>query len=230
MTPLVSIIIPTRNRVSLLKETLGSVLSQDYGAREIIVVDDGSEDGTGELCRALPVHYVRSPKRGCSAARNTGASACSGDLLAFLDDDDLWPEGSLSARVRRWRETAECHHVVGRVRRFRSDGDGVVSFLEDEIHARHMVGIGAGVMLREAFFEAGCFDESLSVDEDTDLWFRMKSAGMSLRMIPEICLHYRRHEGNTTCAHEEIEGQHASLLRSLRRRISINRLSGATTP
>lgn len=230
MTPLVSVIIPTRNRASLLRETLNSVLCQEYGAREIIVIDDGSEDGTGELCREFPVHYVRTTQRGRSAARNAGASAAAGDLLAFLDDDDLWPERSLSLRVRRWEEDPECHHLVGRVRRFRVDSEGDVSFLDDERQARHMVGVGAGVMLRKAFFAAGGFDESLSTDEDTDLWFRMKAAGMRLRMIPEICLHYRRHEGNTTSSHEEIDGQHASLLRSLRRKIVNNRLSGATIP
>ncbi len=228
--PLVSIIIPTRNRVTLLREAVASALLQDYPRKEIIVVDDGSNDGTEEFCAGLPVQHVRLTGKGRSTARNLGVSKASGELLAFLDDDDLWPEGSLAARVRRWKENPECHHVVGRVRRFRGNPDGSLTFLDREDEAHHMVGLGAEVMLRGAFEAAGGFDESLDRDEDADLWFRMREEGMKVTMIPEICLHYRRHDGNTTSDHEEISCQHASLLRALHRKLRNTRLSPADQP
>src|ERR1700758_2302401 len=90
--PLVSVIIPTFNRVHLLPQALGSVFAQNYRPIEVIVVDDGSTDGTSDLLlRDWPqVVRIRQPQRGVSAARNTGIARSSGSFLAFLDSDNLW--------------------------------------------------------------------------------------------------------------------------------------------
>jgi glycosyltransferase involved in cell wall biosynthesis len=199
--PLVSIITPAFNRPDFLVKTLESIFAQDYPAKEVIVVDDGSTEGVEkirEVCGAWPVRYIRQENRGPSAAYNSGAASSRGELLAFLDDDDLWAPGSLRLRVEHWQGEPESHHVVGRTRRFRENPDGGIEFIDSEEQARHIIGVGMEVMLKTAFEQLGGFDESLRMSEDVDLWMRMRAAGLRQKYIPEICLFNRQHAGKLT--------------------------------
>jgi glycosyltransferase involved in cell wall biosynthesis len=198
--PLVSFIIPTFNRPTFLAATLESVLAQDYPAKEIIVVDDGSTDNMAEVCARFPVLYLRQENRGPSAAYNLGASRCRGELLVFLDDDDLCPPGSLRVRVEHWQRDPGCHHVVGRLRRFREERPGHIEFIDSEEQAANIICVGPEVMMRRAFEKVGGFDESLRMSEDVDLWLRMREAGFRQKFIPEICLFNRMHPGKLTAA------------------------------
>jgi len=104
MIPLVSIIIPTRNRAELLRRAIGSVLEQTWkGCLEIIVISDGSEDQTEEIIKSIKCDYLRLLKhetaRGASAARNTGLRSCKGKYIAFLDDDDEWTANKLDIQM-----------------------------------------------------------------------------------------------------------------------------------
>lgn len=98
---LVSVIIPTYNRSSDCKTAVESVLSQTYGDVEVLVVDDGSIDDTGEVISGLDerVRYIRQANAGVSAARNTGLDAASGEYIAFLDSDDAWLPWKLEAQL-----------------------------------------------------------------------------------------------------------------------------------
>ncbi len=99
MTPLISIIVPTYNNVSLLPETLDSISQQGFADFETIVVDDGSTDGT-ERCvkkRYATTRYIFQSNRGPAAARNAGISIARGELIAFCDHDDLWSPGHLQS-------------------------------------------------------------------------------------------------------------------------------------
>src|SRR5262249_45606561 len=99
--PLVSVIIPVHDGERFVAEAVNSVLAQDYPALEIIIIDDGSTDGTEAAVRALPcqVHYFKQPTQGPAAARNRGIRDASGDFVAFLDVDDLWPKHALHTLV-----------------------------------------------------------------------------------------------------------------------------------
>ncbi len=100
-SPLVSVIIPTYNRAHLIEGAIGSVLQQDYGPLEIIVVDDGSTDNTPELMlRKYPqVSFARQRNSGPSAARNHGIRLSSGEIIMFLDSDDTWLPGKVRRQV-----------------------------------------------------------------------------------------------------------------------------------
>lgn len=102
--PLVSVVLPTRNRAELLRRSLGSVLAQTHRDFELIVVDDASDDGTPALLAALSDPRVRVLRRernaGAAAARNAGIALARGELLAFQDDDDIWLRHKLETQVR----------------------------------------------------------------------------------------------------------------------------------
>ena len=99
--PIVSVIIPTFNRSAMVREAVESVLSQTFDGFELIVVDDGSTDGTTDALRPLAgaIRLIRQENRGVSAARNRGVAAARGALLAFLDSDDLWLPEKLAVQM-----------------------------------------------------------------------------------------------------------------------------------
>ncbi|MCI0423565.1 MAG: glycosyltransferase, partial [Acidobacteria bacterium] len=103
-TPLLSVVIPTWNRDRLVCEAVESALSQRIGQVEVIVVDDGSTDDTANMLTrnfGSRIYLLRLPsRRGVGAARNAGVRLASGELLAFLDSDDLWLPGKLDAELR----------------------------------------------------------------------------------------------------------------------------------
>jgi glycosyltransferase involved in cell wall biosynthesis len=182
MNPLVSVIIPTYNRREFVQEAIESVLRQDFDEREVIVIDDGSTDGTEAALRRFPsIHYYSQTNQGVSLARNQGLQLAQGALICFLDSDDLWLPKKLSTQVRLMAQHP----------------DVLVSYT-DEIwirrgrrvnpkkkHQKHSGWVFAqclplcsispsSVMLRrEVFDQVGCFDESLPVCEDYDLWLRI---------------------------------------------------------
>lgn len=114
--PLLSVVIPTRNRAHLVGEAIESALCQKDGQVEAIVVDDGSTDDTANVVArnfGSRVRYIRIPeRRGAGAARNAGMRVARGELLAFLDDDDLWLPGKLDAELRVFERFPEADAVV----------------------------------------------------------------------------------------------------------------------
>jgi len=227
--PLVSIIVPSYNRAVFLPATFDSLLSQDYAEKEIVVVDDGSTDNTSEVCARYPVRYFRQENRGVSAARNFGAANCSGSILMFLDSDDLCPTGSLRRRVESWMEEPHYAHVTGRIRFFQENVPGNMHFLHPEEEAFHFLIHGAEIVTRDAFEKAGGFDETIGIGEDVDLWLRMSDLGLRQKLIPEICLFYRKHAGNVTRDRDRSKHGFLSVLhRTIERRRT--RQSQSTAP
>ncbi|MBI4516251.1 MAG: glycosyltransferase [Deltaproteobacteria bacterium] len=181
--PLVSVIVPSHNRRALLREAVESVLGQRGVAIDLIVVDDGSSDGSeGELSEfGARVRYRWQPQRGVSAARNAGARLARGRWLAFLDSDDLWLPDKLATQlafVSEHPETTICQTGeiwirngvrVNPCRHHRKpDGDVFLASLQ-----RCVVSPSAVMLRRELFEATGGFDESLPACEDYDLWLRL---------------------------------------------------------
>lgn len=111
MLPLVSVIVTTYNQGPYIESTLRSVFEQTYRRYELIVVDDGSTDDTSDRLTSFPnrLEYIRQPNQGVAGARNTGVARARGELLAFLDGDDLWEPEKLEAQV----EAARRHPASG---------------------------------------------------------------------------------------------------------------------
>jgi glycosyltransferase involved in cell wall biosynthesis len=132
-TPVVSVVVPTYNRAAVLTEMLASVRAQTFADFEVIVVDDGSTDDTGERVRALGeprLRYVRQDNGGVSSARNHGLRLAQGEIIAFVDSDDLWNPDTLERVVGFFRRHPEAGAVFGDV--VKHDGQVYVpSFTRD---------------------------------------------------------------------------------------------------
>lgn len=118
--PLVGVVIPARDGERYLGEAIESVLSQTHRELDVVVVDDGSSDATRDVARgyAPDVRCIALPRPGLGAARNAGVGAVRGDYIAFLDQDDLWPEQKLARQLEAFTDGAPPDLVFGHVREF----------------------------------------------------------------------------------------------------------------
>lgn len=181
---MVSVVIPTFNRRAVVREAVASACAQRDVAGEIIVVDDGSSDDTTAALRAefgTRIHVLRTANRGVAAARNAGVAASNGELIAFLDSDDLWRADKLATQVAFFASHPEAHIC-------QTDEVWVRNGVRVNPCAHHRKPSGdifepslrlclvspSAVMLHRSLFErAGGFDESLPACEDYDLWLRI---------------------------------------------------------
>jgi glycosyltransferase involved in cell wall biosynthesis len=181
---MISVVIPTYNRRVLVVDAVKSVLAQEGCEFEVIVVDDGSTDGTADVLASLPgVRFLLQPRQGVAAARNAGARVARGEWLAFLDSDDLWRPGKLAAQTRLHADRPEIpisqteeiwirHGVRVNPCTYHRKPAGDI-FLPSL--ARCLVSPSAVMLRRELLESVGGFDESLKVCEDYDLWLRLAS-------------------------------------------------------
>ncbi|MDL2274849.1 glycosyltransferase [Desulfosarcina sp. OttesenSCG-928-G10] len=184
MHPLVSVIIPTHNRLAFLKDAVVSVQTQSFRSMELIIVDDGSADGTADWLNtggSTAATVIFQPNQGVSAARNAGIRASTGELIAFLDSDDTWLPEKLALQVRFFQthpaaqicQTGEIWIRNGvRVnpgKRHRKES----GMIFERSLALCLVSPSAVMMRRSLLDEVGLFDESLPACEDYDLWLRI---------------------------------------------------------
>ena len=181
--PAVSVIIPTFNRRRLVEQAIDSVLTQEFGDYELIVVDDGSTDDTAAALAVYGdrIRVLRQPNRGVSAARNTGIRAAKASLIAFLDSDDLWRPAKLTrqtAFLQAHPDALICQTEeiwirngvrVNPAKKHRKQS-GMIFERSLELC---LVSPSAVMMHRRLLDEVGLFDERLPACEDYDLWLRI---------------------------------------------------------
>jgi len=179
----ISVVIPTFNRVARLELALQSVLDQTFVPSEIIVVDDGSSDGSKTMLRARfgdRVHYHYQENRGVSHARNIGVGLSSGNWIAFLDSDDQWLPDKLQMQVAAIQSNPEyefCHTNEIWIRNGKrvnpmNKHDKAGGYIYQKCLTLCVVSPSSVIIKKQVFNDIGCFDESLPVCEDYDYWLR----------------------------------------------------------
>jgi glycosyltransferase involved in cell wall biosynthesis len=204
--PLVSVVIPTYNRRELLKETIQSVLDQSYAPIEIIVIDDGSTDGTeeafAELANSGRIQYVTQANGGVAAARNRGLQLARGEFICFLDADDLLPVDKLA-----WQAMYLAAHpdvgVVGGIHHVLNGEPQAprLAFAEERwgfaetICSNPFISPGVALARTSLVASLNGFDTRLWATDDWDFWIRAsKRTGIVRRA--HHSLDYRIHAGN----------------------------------
>lgn len=185
----VSIILPTYNRKNTLIEAMESVLSQTFSDFELIVIDDGSDDGTSDIMHDFltdsRVKYLYQKNKGRSSARNKGLNEASGEYITFLDSDDIYEPRKLEAQVNVLDQNSDYDLVYCLFSFMKYDGEMLYNHKYPDyefsgkvypeiITFRGSIITTPGVMVRKsAIQKAGFFDEKMNICEDLDLWRRI---------------------------------------------------------
>lgn len=202
----VTCVIPTHARDTLLAEAIASVVAQDLRPAELVVSDDVGSPATRATVEAaattarFPVRYVDSsgPAAGTAgASRNAGAAHAHGDVLAFLDDDDLW-EPTFLTRLVGALEEQQADFAVGWTRAEASGRYEIArmppGLTAQDVVARNPGFVGSNFVMRSAAFRRiGGFDPALPVSNDKDLLVRALLAGLTYAVVPEVLLRNRIH-------------------------------------
>lgn len=216
----ISVVIPAFNAERFLAEALSSVFAQTRPATEIIVVDDGSTDGTSLIVGNYPTATLISlPHSGVSVARNAGVAATTGDFIAFLDADDIWEPRKLELQMDLLKKEPSvgvvmCRHTYafeGPIPAwFRGPRDGSVG-------PGHL--LTTALIRRRVWDEVGVFEPMMSHGEDGDWLARAVDLNATLAVVDEPLMTYRIHQSNASGMGQAVrEGIFRTLRGSLRRK------------
>ncbi len=228
--PSLSVVIPTFNCGPFLSAALASVRAQEWPHLEVVVVDDGSTDGTADLLAPMAgrgeLLFLQRTNTGPSAARNAGIRAASGTYVIFLDADDTWEPGAFRAiwaAMQAAPGTAWCVVDIVRVYPDRDEfraaavpaGDPVFAMLEENYVQR------CGFFFRQTLLDVGLFDESYRIFEDWDLFIRLSLAGIKAAYAPGPWYRYFVRGDSITRDHRLLVESRERLIRKHHRRLAL---------
>lgn len=206
--PLVTVVVPNYNYARYLPQTLDSILQQTWPQLEIIVVDDGSVDDSATILDSYgtQIRWVRQQNQGVAVARNRGASEAQGELIAFLDADDIWLPTKIQSQVERFCADPELGLIhCGLIEFNEQDGDlmtkldGMEGWVANDLLLlqRSVVhGVGSsGLVPRKIFESVGGFDPRLSTSADWDFTYRIASQ-QRIGFVSQALVRYRIHSSN----------------------------------
>jgi len=229
---MVSVVVPVFNGERFIGEALASLRCEQKIAVEIIVVDDGSTDGSVGIVKALTeqdprIHLITGAHRGHAATRNIGVCAAAGEYITFLDCDDICPPGRIARQALKLASDNSVAVVVGETLWF----EALTPEFEPVPGARRMralcVTLHSALFRRSVFETYGLFDEQLKSCEDLDFFLRLSEGGARFLIETEIASLYRRHPGNMT---NDRQLEQRGTLGALRRSIARRRAAGCNGP
>ena len=199
--PLISIIIPVYNGEKYIEEAILSVRHQDYPSTEIIVVDDGSVDNSGQIVKQMDdVIYYYQENGGPSSARNRGIGEANGDFLAFIDADDLWTKDKLSIQYKYLLENADVEFVFSHKIFHIEENTEKPPWFKGELESKPSPLLGAsGLLARKNVFNIiGNYDNNTRFGENAEWLMRAKNAEIKYEILPESLVTLRIHRDNQT--------------------------------
>ena len=208
---LVSVIIPAYNRAHYLPQTIKSALEQDYTPVEVLVIDDGSTDDTGQVVADLQkvygkerIRYHYKANGGCASAQNAGLALARGDYIGILGSDDLYLPGNISTLVEAIRESGRDFAFGGWIVEVNGERSGLTRPVgasnPDQMVIEHFssnpnFSLCAALFRRECALAVGGFDEALLLNEDSDFVQRLLAAGFKGMYVDQPMCVWRVHPG-----------------------------------
>jgi len=216
--PLVSVIIPVYNGDNYLSDAIENVLNQNYRPLEILVIDDGSTDKTAEIAKEYgeTVRHIYQSNAGPAAARNAGIKLATGDIIGFLDADDLWSENCLHTLVTPLRESPDILIAQGLIQELELSES---QFQENSVSYQY-INLGSALYRRAVFDKLTGFDATMRYGEDVDFFLRAWENNIPKKVIKTVTLFYRKHEQNMTAGKKLVE---LGFLRVYKKRIDRQR-------
>ncbi len=203
--PVVSVVTPSFNQGAFIRQTIDSVLSQDYPHIDFRIVDGGSTDDTVSILKSYGdrVQWVSEKDRGQTHAINKGMAQAKGDVLTYLNSDDLLRPGAVKRVVEHFRDRPSCDLVYGRDALIDAEGKYLSMYPTQEYSFDRLVDCccisqPAAFWRKRLACRVGPFDESLQLIMDYDYWLRADRAGGVLEHIPDILAHTRIHRQTKT--------------------------------
>lgn len=204
----VSVVIPAYNAEKTIGAAIDSAWAQIPPPTEIVVGDDGSSDRTADIAEATRARVLRLPRGNGAIARNRAAEAASGDVLFFLDADDLWLPGKIARHLEVFESQPDMPLVMDRAQPFREDGnavrwiggradEGPITWRELIDHRNWPSGSGFSVR-RDAYWKVVGFNESLTKFQDVDFWIRCLAANGAAWNLAEVLTSYRITPGSVS--------------------------------
>ena len=214
-----SVILPVRNGVRFIEEAIHSALSQLAPGDEIVVVDDSSTDATRSVIadmRESRVRVLDGLGRGVSSARNIGLASATGEFIAFLDHDDLWPHGRHAVLLGALLANNEMDCAIGRLRlRMEHDAISLPQLADMDGRLAPNLSLCTALFRRRILDLVGGFDEAMRFCEDTDYFVRLTERNYRVVLCDVDALVYRRHSTNATC---DVAGSKDGVMQLIRRR------------
>jgi glycosyltransferase involved in cell wall biosynthesis len=218
MSAPITVMIGVYNGAKYIGEAIESVLGQDYRPLELIVVDDGSDDGSGEVASSYPeVRCVRQERGGNGAARNRAVELATHDFFAFVDADDRFTPGKLTRQMAALDADPTLDMVFGHVR----------EFVSPELSEEERAGVRPPapeplpwtapnlMLIRRASFErVGPFSEELRVGVTVDWFARASEAGLRSLVLPDVVLERRLHTQNNGLRERDARTQYLQVIRA----------------
>ncbi len=221
----ISVVIPTFNRLIYLERAIKSVLNQTISVNEIIIVDDGSDDGTSEFIHSnYPnLKYIFQSNSGVSAARNTGIKAASSNWIAFLDSDDAWVANKIQKQITELELNPEmnfCHSNEiwirnGREIKQKNTHKKFGGFICDKCLDKCRISPSTVICRKSLLIKLNGFDEDLAICEDYDLWLRITSDNPVIYIEKPLIIKYGGHQDQLSRNSEGIESYHIKSLEKL---------------
>jgi glycosyltransferase involved in cell wall biosynthesis len=225
--PLVTVIVTVYNGEEFLGDAIRSILAQTYEPVDLLLINDGSTDGTAEIARSFGelIRYHHVDNCGIARVRNRALELVKGDLIAFLDADDLWPLNKLSVQVRHLMEHPEIQYSITRMKYFVHENSPVPkAFRRELLQGNHVGRIVSTLLARRSVFDSiGKFNPDLVPADDVDWFARAADLGVPMAILPDVLLHKRVHEANSS---HQVARNNIALLKLFRESIHRKRRTG----
>ena len=238
MSPEVSICIPAYKARGFLGETLESIRAQTFSDWELILVEDGSDDGTSVLIEQFaesvtqPVRYLRhESNQGLPATRTTGFSAARGRWIAIMDADDLWTPGHLADLTRAAAETGRpfafsssqiFESTTGRHLELRGASELLVAEAAESLFRGRLVIQPSSVMFERSLVDRfGSFSGAFPICNDLEFWLRLTTGGVRIAHTGNASCLYRKHAGAMSMKSAQLIAEAGAIMRLYRRRVAL---------